>query len=50
VHAGDEALDDLAGAEVEPADAGDGRGVQEPAGIFLRFDGHGYNFLTMPGW
>ena len=33
VHAGDEALDDLPGPQVEPGDAGDGLGVQEAARI-----------------
>ena len=40
VHAADEALDDLAGAQLEARDAGDGLGVQEAAGIVV-FGCHG---------
>ena len=40
VHAGDEALDDVLGAQVEPRDAGDRLGMQEAARIVF-FGGHG---------
>ena len=41
VHAGDEPLDDLLGAQVEPADAGDDLGVEEAAGVVVFGVGHG---------
>ncbi len=47
VHAGDEPLDDLAGAHVEPRDFGDGRGMQKAARIVF-FYGHGCYSLKYP--
>jgi hypothetical protein len=42
VHAGEEALDDVAGADVEPGDPGDGLRVQKAAGIvFFYWHGDG---------